>query len=197
MAEPCWILCDLETPGLDPALGQPLEIGLVAVNSRLEAIAEWASPIQPFRGDWLQSLDPFIVEMHSNSGLLGELRGPRSQLLFTAGGFPTLAEAEAVTCQFIAQFGHPPDARGRGQALIAGANVGSFDKAWLAVHMPTAHAMLSHRSVDTNFTFLAEQFLGGGPVEKSETRHRALADCYQALNGLRRFFGLPALESKR
>lgn len=192
-AEPCWILCDLETPGLDPALGQPLEIGLVAVNRQLEAVAEWASPIKPFHGDWLQRLDPFIVEMHSNSGLIAELRSGRAHERFEAGGLPTLAEAEAVACAFVAQFGHPPDAKGRPQAIIAGANVGSFDKIWLAVHMPRMHAMLSHRSVDTNFTFLSEQFLSGGPVEKSETRHRAIDDCYQALNDLRKFFGLPTL----
>lgn len=191
MSDPHWILCDLETPGLDPELGQPLEIGLVAVNRRLEAVAEWSAPIKPHHGDWLQRLDPFIVEMHSNSGLIGELRGPRSLLTFEAGGLPTLAEAEAVACAFVAQFGHPPDARGRAQAIIAGANVGKFERGeWFPRWLPKLEALCSHRSLDTNFTFLAEQFLLNGPTEKSETRHRALDDCHQALNGLRKFFGL-------
>lgn len=195
MSEPHWILCDLETTGIEPELGQPLEIGLVAVNRRLEAVAEWSAPIKPHHGDWLQRLDPFIVEMHSNSGLIGELRGPRSLLTFEAGGLPTLAEAEAVACAFVAQYGHPPitwrDGTVKGQAIIAGANVGKFECAkWIPAYFPKLDAMCSHRSLDTNFTFLAEQFLLNGPTEKSETRHRAIDDCYQALNGLRKFFGL-------
>ena len=195
--EPHWILCDLETPGLDPSAGQPLEIGLIAVNRKLEPVAHWASPIKPFHGDWFSRLDPYIVEMHSNSGLIGELRGPRSHMLLEAGGLPTLQEAEAVAVAFVTQFGHPPvtwrDGTVRGQAILAGANVGKFECAhWIPVHFPRVAALLSHRSLDTNFTFLAEQFLGGGPTEKTETRHRALDDCVQALNGLRRFFGLPA-----
>ncbi len=130
--------------------------------------------------------------MHSNSGLLAELRGGRAHEMFEAGGLPTLEQAEAVACAFVAQFGHPPDAKGRPQAIIAGANVGSFDRKWLARWTPKLHGMFSYRSLDTNFTFLTEQFLSGGPTEKTETRHRALADCYQALDGLRKFFGLPA-----
>lgn len=195
MSEPHWILFDIETPGIDPELGQPLEIGLVAVNRRLEAVAEWSAPIKPFHGDWLERLDPFIVEMHSNSGLIAELRGPRSTRTFEAGGLPTLAEAEAVACQFIAHFGHPPitwrDGSVHPQAIIAGANVGKFERgAWFPRWLPKVEAACSHRSLDTNFTFLAEQFLSGGPTEKSETRHRAIDDCFQALNGLRKFFGL-------
>lgn len=191
MTEPHWILCDLETPGIDPESGQPLEIGLVAVSRRLEAVSQWHSPIKPFRGDWLQQLDPYLIEMHSNSGLIAELRGPRSYTAFEAGGLPTLAEAEAVACAFVAQFGHPPDAKGRAQCIIAGANVGKFERgAWFPRWLPRLEAMCSHRSLDTNFTFLSEQFLLNGPTEKTETRHRALDDCFQALNGLRKFFGL-------
>ncbi len=192
MSDPHWILLELETPELDPDVGQLREMGMVAVNRKLEPAAEWHSPIKPFHGDWLERVDPYVREMHSNSGLLAELRSGRAHEMFEAGGLPTLEQAEAVACAFVAQFGHPPDAKGRPQAIIAGANVGSFDRKWLARWTPKLHGMFSYRSLDTNFTFLAEQFLSGGPTEKSETRHRALADCYQALNGLRKFFGLPA-----
>jgi oligoribonuclease len=188
----CWIFLDIETTGLDAATGCILEIGLVAVDRQLQDVAHWASPVKPPHGDWLSRLDPYVREMHAGSGLLGELTGERGLLKFEAGGLPTLAEAEAVACQFVKQFGSPPDERGRPRAIMCGANIGSFDRQWLRMHMPALEGMFHYRSVDTNFTFLAEQFLTGGPTLKGETRHRALDDSRQAIASVRGFFGLPS-----
>lgn len=185
-----WIFLDLETTSLRPP-GEILEIGLVAVNSRLEEVAHWSSPIKPFHGDWLGTLDPHVKEMHSNSGLLGELLGPRSHLQFQAGGLPTCAEAEAVACAFVDQFGAGSDAKGRPLTIMCGAKVGSFDRErWLARCMPQLDAKFNYRELDTNFTFLSEQFLTGGPTEKGETRHRALDDARQSVESVRKFFGV-------
>lgn len=192
MTAGCWIFLDLETTGLDPSDGELLEIGLVAVNPRLEEVAHWSSPIKPVHGDWLAKLsaNAYVKEMHQNSGLLGELLGPRSHLQFQAGGLPTLAEAETVACAFVDQFGAGVDAKGRPLTIMAGANISSFDRQWLKAKMPALEARFHYRSADTNFTFLAEQFLTGGPTEKGETRHRALDDARQSVESVRKFFGL-------
>lgn len=193
-AASCWIFLDLETTGLDATAGDILEIGLVAVDRRLQEVAHWASPVKPSRGDSLAPprMVDRVREMHAGNGLLGELVSERVHLRFDAGGLPTCAEAEAVACRFVRQFGPPPDASSRPTAIMCGANIGSFDRQWLKVHMPALEAMFHYRSVDTNFTFLSEQFLTGGPTLKGETRHRALDDCRQAIASVRRFFGLPA-----
>ncbi len=195
-----WIWIDLETPDLDPEAGQPLEIGLIAVDAQLNEVAHWGSAIKPFHGDLVGLLDRCgTLEMHQASGLLAELTGARSLLRFEAGGLPTLAEAEAVACQFVEAFAPPvfaPRRDGKGQYMVAsspmcGANVG-FDRAWLKRHMPKLAAMFHYRNYDTNFSFMSEQRFGGGPSEKTEVRHRALDDCWQSIAGVRKFFRLPA-----
>jgi oligoribonuclease len=199
-----WIVIDLETTGLDPRepTAAVLEIGLVAVDRRLNEVAHWASPVKPFHGDALARLDERVREMHQNSGLLAELTGPRSYTTFGVGsppGLPTLAEAEAVALQFVAAYGAPPitypSGQTRAEAIMVGANVGSFDRQWLKVHMPQLDAAFHYRSIDSNFCFLSEQFLLGGPTEKGETRHRALDDCRQSLATLRKYFGADRMVS--
>lgn len=189
-ASGCWIFLDLETTGLDPDAGGILEIGLVAVDRTLTELAHWASPVKPSHGDWLSLLDGYVYEMHSGSGLLGELTSERVHLKFEAGGLPDLKQAEAVAVAFVQQFGPPQDSRGRPTAIMCGANVGSFDRGWLRVHMPALDAAFHYRSLDSNFCFLAEQFLTGGPVTKGETRHRALEDARQSVDTVRKFFGI-------
>lgn len=191
-----WIILDLETTGLDPRepTAAILEIGLVAVDRLLAEVAHWHSPIKVSRGDFPNSLDPRVHEMHSNSGLLAELTGARALREFASGGLPTLAEAESVALQFVAAYGAPPVTYPSGQvsaqAIMVGANIGSFDRQWLKVHMPKLDAAFHYRSVDSNFCFLSEQFLLGGPTEKGETRHRALDDARQCLTTLRKYFGV-------
>jgi oligoribonuclease (3'-5' exoribonuclease) len=187
-----WIILDLETTSLDPREPNAciLEIGLVAVDRRLNEVAHWSSPVKPLRGDWRQSLDARATEMHQNSGLIAELLGERAMLKFEAGGLPTLEQAEAVALQFVAAYGAPVSQYGHPQAIMCGANIGSFDRQWLKVHMPKLDQAFHYRSADSNFCFLSEQFLSGAPTEKGETRHRALDDCRQSLATMRKFFGL-------
>lgn len=187
-----WIIIDTESTGLDERApgAQLLEIALVAVDRRLQEVAHWHSPIKVHRGDFPNCLDPYVLEMHSNSGLMAELRGGRGYTTFEAGGLPTEAEAEAVALQFVAAYGAAPDSRGRPAAIMVGANIGAFDRQWLKARTPRLNAAFHYRSVDSNFTFLSEQFLLGGPTEKGETRHRALDDARQCLGTLRRYFGV-------
>lgn len=196
-----WIWVDLETTCLDERHPDAaiLEIGLVAVDARLNEVAHWSSPIKFHHGDLAACLTRNgTFEMHQNSGLYGELIGERSHLLFEAGGLPTLAEAEAVACQFVQTFAPPvflPRRDGTGEYMaagspICGANVGKFDAIWLRAKMPKLAAMFHYRCFDTNAFFMSEQRFGGGPSTKGEVRHRSLDDCRQSIDTVRRFFGL-------
>lgn len=199
-----WIWVDLETSTLDERTPDSyiLEIGLVAVDAQLNEVAHWASPVKFPRGDLTDVLRRGgVLEMHSNSGLYGELQGSdgRAHRAFEAGGLPSLAEAEAVAQSFVATFA-PPVMSADGTRVVqgsplCGANVGKFDWPWLRQHMPKLAAMFHYRCYDTNFAFMSEQRFGGGPSVKAETRHRALADCRQSIATVRRFFGLPAVSS--
>ena len=186
-----FIWCDLETNGLDPHKPDALilEIALVAVDSSLRELAHWHSPIMPSRGDWFSTLPPELVDMHSNSGLLGELRGARGLTRFEAGGLPTLAQAQDVALQFVQQFGSPPNDRGRGTNTMAGANP-SFDLGWVRAHMPAFAKMFHYRTFDTNTFFMSSAWLVGQPMQKTGVRHRALDDARQSLEVVRKFFGL-------
>jgi oligoribonuclease (3'-5' exoribonuclease) len=216
-----WIWVDFETTTLDerhPTDSHILEIGLAAVDAKLQIVCEWSSPVKYFHGDLADCLRRCgTLEMHQNSGLYAELTSGRAHQTFESGGLPTLAEAEAVACQFVATFAPPvynisdthwaqiQQAKEAGYATdlrerrivagspLCGSNVGKFDWLWMREKMPKLAAMFHYRCYDTNFAFMSEQRFGGGSGVKTNTRHRALDDCHQSINTVRTFFGLPVL----
>lgn len=186
-----WVFLDLETGGVDPLdpraqWAEILEVAVVAVDNRLNEVAHWTSPIKPKCGTWHNVLPPRVREMHDGSGLTRAIKCGEHYTWPQGGGLPTAAEAEAVCLQFMAQY-----APGKSSPLC-GANVGRFDARWLRVHMPALHDAFHYRCLDSNFCFLADQFFGGIPSVKGETRHRALDDARQSIATVRRFFGAGA-----
>jgi oligoribonuclease (3'-5' exoribonuclease) len=181
-----FVWCDIETNGLDPLRPDALilEIALVAVDATLTEVAHWHLPIIPTRGDWFGTLPPELVDMHSNTGLLGELRGKRCNEKFACGGLPTLAQAEAVCLQFMQAYGGEPKS-----TYIAGANP-AFDLGWIRKHMPALATRFSYHVFDTNAFHMASAWLAGTPMAKTGTRHRALDDCRASIQVVRSFFGL-------
>lgn len=178
------VFVDIESTGLDhnEPRAQILELALVAVDPRsLVELAHWTTPINaPIHpAEW----HPRVQQMHQDSGLLGELQGPRSVLKFDAGGLPHLHEAEAVACAFMAAFAP-------GQfSPMCGANVGSFDRQWLRKFMPKLDACFHYRALDTNGAFLVDQYVFGLATEKPVCTHRALDDARQSVATLRGLAG--------
>jgi oligoribonuclease len=178
------IFIDLETSGLDPATGEILEIGMLAVDPRtMRELAAWSTPLKAkcFTGEW----HPKVVEMHTASGLLAELRSGPQNLKLAAGGFPDVREAEAHAVGFF------NGNRGRtdpGWSPLCGANP-DFDRRWLERHMPALARCFHYRSFDSNFCWQLRQFVTGGGQEKVGVAHRALADCRQSIQTIREFLG--------
>jgi oligoribonuclease len=175
------IFIDLETTGLlwDATNAEILELALVAVDARtLQEVAHYATPLNAkcYTGEW----HPRVVEMHQNSGLLQELRGPKAHLKHEAGGLPYVHQAEQVALQFMAQY-----APGQSSPMC-GANVGAFDRQWVRRFMPKLDEAFHYRCLDTNAAFLVESFVFGLTSSKGVTTHRALDDARQSVDTLRK-----------
>lgn len=181
------IFLDLETSDLDweAPRAQLLEIGMLAVCPRsLRELAAWSTPIQAHLhvGEW----HPKVVEMHSANGLLEELRGPRAHLTFEAGGFPTLAQAQAQAVEFFFANG---GASAAGKSPLCGANVQDFDRLWLKRMMPDLERCFGHRAFDSSAFWQLCDFVTGTQQQSSSTAHRALDDCRQSVQTVRNFLG--------
>lgn len=186
-----FIWLDLETTGLDPRgpNAEILELGLVAVSPRLEVVGHWHSAIRPSPAALAHvQQDARLLRMHSDSGLWGVLLQDAQTMRNTEhGGLPILSAAVAVALQFVQHFA--PGAT----SPLCGANP-SFDRSWLRALAPALADAFHYRHYDTNFCFLSEHWLAGTPSVKGEVRHRALADCMQSINTVRRFYGLTEVQ---
>ena len=70
-----WI--DLEMTGLDPEENVIVEIATLITNDELEIIAEGPSIVIQASEAELAKMDPYVVEMHTKSGLLEEIKSQK------------------------------------------------------------------------------------------------------------------------
>ena len=67
-----WI--DLEMTGLDPDLHVIVEIATLITDDQLNLIAEGPDLVISATEEQLEKMDPVVVEMHTKSGLLDEIK---------------------------------------------------------------------------------------------------------------------------
>jgi oligoribonuclease len=118
--------------------------------------------------DALATMDDFVREMHTKSGLLAEM----------AASPVTLAEAGAATLEFIKS--HVPKAR---TVPLAGNSIGT-DRRFLAAQLPEVEEYLHYRSVDVStIKELARRWypdvLAGAPPKAAG--HRAMDDIRESV----------------
>ena len=165
------VFLDIETTGLYPKQGSILEIALIVVEvPRLTEVARFSTVCAP--NDWtqLQKMDPVVVKMHTESGLLAEYQAERTTPLFKA------AHSEPELCVWLL------NQTGGETVYLAGSNP-DFDRRWLEEHMPNLARKLHYRNFDVNTFFILREWIAG--KEKHGTKHRALDDCLQAIQGVR------------
>lgn len=132
---------DIETTGLDPETGHILEVAVARFDHEMkmqgrvqllcvdeQAVAKVAA----------RDLDPFILEMHSKSGLLAEL----DELEWDA---QEAVESYGAAVNIVATW---HELLGGPQPML-GSSV-HFDRAWLKIHMPELEALFSHRNIDAS-----------------------------------------------
>ena len=156
------IFLDLETTGLDPTRHRILECAVLVTNDALEPIDARAWTVAPLLQP--KECEPAIYEMHTASGLV-------------APGWSRWA-LDAVDGSLANIL--PPGTR------IAGFSP-HFDLGFLRVHCPNAAAHLHHRVYDCSTLCDLCADWGKPLMDKGEATHRALADCFAALQVMRRF----------
>lgn len=165
-----WI--DLEMTGLDPTRNTIVEIATLLTDDDLVIVAEGPDLVIHQPPEALAVMDPFVVSMHTRSGLLPEIEASTV----------SLADAAAATLAFLQE--HIPEAR---TVPLCGNSIGT-DRRFLAAYMPEIEEFLHYRSVDVST--LKELIKRWNPAllanapQKAEG-HRALDDIRESVLELR------------
>ena len=163
---------DLEMTGLDPATEVIVEIATLITDDELNVIAEGPDLVIHQPETMLVAMDPFVVQMHTSSGLLTAIR--ESTI--------TLEQAGAQTLEFIKK--HVPEPR---TIPLCGNSIGT-DRRFLSKYLPEIENYLHYRSVDVStIKELVKRWYPGLEISRSAKAgaHRALDDVQESIRELK------------
>ena len=163
---------DLEMTGLDPATEVIVEIATLITDDELNVIAEGPDLVIHQPETMLVAMDPFVVQMHTSSGLLTAIR--ESTI--------TLAQAGAQTLEFIKK--HISEPR---TIPLCGNSIGT-DRRFLAKYLPEIENYLHYRSVDVStIKELVKRWYPGLEISRPTKAgaHRALDDVQESIRELK------------
>lgn len=161
---------DLEMTGLDPNQHVIVEIATLITDDDLNIIAEGPELVIHATEDELSRMDQVVIDMHTKSGLLDQIRSSTV----------SLEEAGTQTLAFLTEH---LDA---GKVPLCGNSIG-MDRRFLAEHLPEIEHYLHYRSVDVStIKELARRWfpdeLKGAP--RKGAAHRALDDIKESIKEL-------------
>ena len=160
-----WIDCEMT--GLDFEKDTLVEIACVVTESDLTPVDQGVSVVIKPDDAPFEAMDEFVVNMHTNSGLITEI--PQGT---------TLAAAQQVILDYVQL--HIPDS---GKAPLAGSSV-YVDRIFLAREMPELDDYLHYRLIDvSSLKELAKRWYPKayyGSPEKTGN-HRALGDILDSI----------------
>lgn len=163
---------DLEMTGLDPSKEVIVEIATLITDDELNVVAEGPDLVIGASEDVIANMDDFVVQMHTRSGLLDEIRG--STL--------TIAEAQAQTLAFLQS--HITERR---SVPLCGNSIGT-DRRFLAAYMNELEEWLHYRSIDVStIKELGRRWYPQAFSEAPDKRagHRALDDIRESVAELK------------
>jgi oligoribonuclease len=163
---------DLEMTGLDPARHVIVEIATLVTDDDLQIVAEGPDLVVHQPDEALAEMDPFVVDMHTRSGLLQAIKDSAI----------SLEDAGAATLEFIKA--HAPLAA---TVPLCGNSIG-MDRRFLAAYLPEIENWLHYRSVDvSSVKELARRWypsiVSARPHKAGS--HRALDDIRESVDELR------------
>jgi oligoribonuclease len=126
-----WIDCEMT--GLDLATDALVEIAVLVTDSELNVIGEGIDLVIHATDGQLASMNDFVREMHTSSGLITEI--PKGI---------TVAAAEAQILTYLQSAGTEP-----GKSPLAGNSV-SVDRNFIARDMPLLNEYLHYRTIDVS-----------------------------------------------
>lgn len=163
---------DLEMTGLDPATKVIVEIATLITDDELNVIAEGPDLVIHQPEAALATMDPFVVQMHTTSGLL-TLIG-KSTI--------TLEQAGAQTLEFIKKYVPEPQT-----IPLCGNSIGT-DRRFLSKYLPEIENYLHYRSVDVStIKELVKRWYPGLEISRPAKAgaHRALDDVRESIRELK------------
>ncbi|MDY5153967.1 oligoribonuclease [Actinobaculum suis] len=163
-----WIDCEMT--GLDLSRDEIVEISVVVTDSDLNPVDEGIDIVIKPSADALESMNDFVREMHTNSGLINE---------WDAG--VSITEAEKQVLAYL-----EPRVE-KGKAPLGGNSVGT-DKTFLEKQMPNLVNYLHYRIIDvSSIKELAKRWFPRVYFASPEKfgNHRALGDIYDSIDELR------------
>ncbi len=157
--------------GLDADRHVIVEIATIITDDDLNVVAEGPDLVIYQPAEALAEMDPFVVDMHTSSGLLEQIKASTV----------SLEEAGAETLAFIKA--NIPDAR---STPLCGNSIGT-DRRFLVKYLPAIEDYLHYRSVDVStLKELARRWypvaLASQP--RKATAHRALDDIRESISEL-------------
>jgi oligoribonuclease len=164
-----WIDCEMT--GLDLRRDALIEVAVIVTDAELTPLDEGLDVIIHAADDVLDTMVPFVAEMHASSGLTTAVR--ESPL--------TLGDAERQVLDYVRQ--HVPDASA---APLCGNSIAT-DRGFLARDMPDLDAHLHYRMIDvSSLKELAKRWYPRVYHCQPEKglAHRALADIRESIQEL-------------
>ncbi len=164
---------DLEMTGLDPSKHVIVEIATLITNDELEIVAEGPELIIHATDEELALMDDVVVEMHTKSGLLEQIKASTI----------TLEEAGEQTLAFIKEHLEPRS------TPLCGNSIG-MDRRFLDAYLPDIENYLHYRSIDVStIKELTKRWypesVNSGP--RKAASHRALDDIRESIFELRHY----------
>ncbi len=164
-----WIDCEMT--GLDIARDALIEVAVIVTDSDLNALDAGLDVIIHAEGAVMDTMVPFVRDMHASSGLTDAvLASP-----------VTLGEAETMVLDYVKK--HVPEVR---TAPLCGNSIAT-DRGFLARDMPTLDEHLHYRMIDvSSLKELAKRWYPRVYQSQPEKglAHRALADILESITEL-------------
>ena len=125
---------DLEMTGLDATRDVIVEIATIVTDDELNIVAEGPDLVVFQNDETLAMMDPYVIEMHTRSGLLNEIKASTI----------TLEQAGIATLEFIKL--HVPL---KTTVPLCGNSIG-MDRRFLTAYLPEIENWLHYRSIDVS-----------------------------------------------
>jgi oligoribonuclease len=160
---------DLEMTGLDPETCVIVQLGMVLTDNQLNEIAPPLEITIWQPESVLQTMSPFVRNMHEKSGLLDQIRTSKT----------SLAEAEQQAFELVCKN------VGYRSARLCGNSIGQ-DRRFLAKYMPMLEGYLHYRQVDVSTLKELSSWWYNKKFDKPDVgKHTALHDIRQSIAELK------------
>ena len=158
---------DLEMTGLDPKKHVIVEIATLITDDELNIVAEGPELVVHASEDQLAEMEQIVVDMHTKSGLLEQIRSTDV----------SLEDAGAATLEFLKEHLEP------GTVPLCGNSIG-MDRRFLTEYLPEIENFLHYRSVDVStIKELTRRWYPGvlNAAPRKDVAHRALDDIKESI----------------